>query len=59
MEDNNEAWTERGSGIGLGSKTRIGEIFRFGDSIGEFAVLVLGELLLFLKRKFPKINANR
>jgi hypothetical protein len=25
MEDNNEASTERGSGKGLGSKTRIGE----------------------------------
>jgi hypothetical protein len=25
MEDNNEAWTKRGSGKGLGAKTRIGK----------------------------------
>jgi hypothetical protein len=35
------------------------QIRRFGDPIGEFAILVLGELLMFLKRKFPKINANQ
>jgi hypothetical protein len=32
---------------------RFGEL---GNQIGEFAVLVLGGLLMFLKRKFPKIS---
>jgi hypothetical protein len=53
MGDNNEAWTERGSGKGFQNENW--QIRRFGNPIGEFAVFVLGELL---KRKLPKIIAN-
>jgi hypothetical protein len=43
----------------FGSQNENRQIHQFGDPIGEFAVLVLDGLLMFLKRKFPKINANR
>jgi hypothetical protein len=33
-------------------------ILQIGNPMSKFAVLVSGKLLMFLKSKFPKINAN-
>jgi hypothetical protein len=40
MEDNNEAWTKRGSGKGLGAKTRVGEF-------ADLAIQSANSLFLF------------
>jgi hypothetical protein len=43
----------------FGSQKENQQICRFGNPISKFAILFLGGLLMFLKRKLPKINVNQ